>query len=108
MEESRINSTLLAITEGEKAIIPTIRICTEMGDNNEAIIHIYDNVSGMPPEVKAKIFEAFFTTKPVGKGTGLRLSISNQIIVEKHGGQFECISEPGQGTEFIIRIPIQQ
>ncbi|MGB3492383.1 MAG: HAMP domain-containing sensor histidine kinase, partial [Elainellaceae cyanobacterium] len=48
----------------------------------------------------------FFTTKPVGKGTGLGLAISYQIIVERHLGQIECNSTPGQGTEFIIRIPL--
>jgi signal transduction histidine kinase len=49
-----------------------------------------------------------FTTKPVGKGTGLGLSISRQIVVEKHGGMLTCISLLGQGTEFVIEIPIQQ
>jgi nitrogen-specific signal transduction histidine kinase len=48
----------------------------------------------------------FFTTKPVGEGTGLGLSISYQIIVEKHGGQLECFSVPGEGTEFIVTIPL--
>ncbi len=61
----------------------------------------------MTEATKAKLFNAFFTTKPVGKGTGLGLSISRQIIVEKHGGTLDCISEPGQGTEFIITIPLQ-
>ena len=71
------------------------------------VIKIQDNGLGMPPEVKAKIFNPFFTTKPVGKGTGLGLSISYQIVVEKHGGRFDCISEPGRGTEFVIEIPLR-
>ncbi len=58
------------------------------------------------PEVQAKIFEPSFTTKPVGKGTGLGLAISHQIIVDKHNGQINCSSTSGQGTKFIITLPI--
>jgi signal transduction histidine kinase len=61
----------------------------------------------MTEEVQQKLFDPFFTTKPLGKGTGLGLSISYQIIVEKHGGKLQCISELGQGTQFIIEIPIR-
>jgi signal transduction histidine kinase len=71
------------------------------------VIGIADNGRGMTAATKAKLFNAFFTTKPIGKGTGLGLSISRQIIVEKHGGTLDCISEPGQGTEFVITIPLQ-
>jgi signal transduction histidine kinase len=66
-----------------------------------------DNGVGMTEEVQKKLFNPFFTTKPVGKGTGLGLSISYQIVVEKHSGELQCFSIPGQGTEFIIDIPIQ-
>ncbi len=69
-------------------------------------ISIQDNGCGMPDEVKAKIFEHLFTTKAVGKGTGLGLSIARQIVVDKHGGKLSCDSQLGQGTEFIIEIPI--
>jgi len=54
------------------------------------------------------LLDPFFTTKPVGKGTGLGMSISYQIVVEKHSGSLQCISAPGEGTEFIIEIPIHQ
>jgi two-component system NtrC family sensor kinase len=70
------------------------------------VIRIRDNGIGMAPSIIEHLFEPFFTTKPVGKGTGLGLSISHQIIVEKHGGILQCSSEPGQGTEFWIQIPI--
>ena len=76
--------------------------------NQLIIISIADNGAGMPQEVKSKIFDPFFTTKAVGKGTGLGLSISHSIIVEKHNGSLKCNSELGQGTEFIIEIPIRQ
>ncbi len=59
----------------------------------------------MTPEVQAQMLNPFFTTKPVGKGTGMGMSISYQIITEKHRGQLNCISTPQQGTEFIIQIP---
>lgn len=85
-----------------------IRISTEVIDENWVKISIADNGIGINKEVYSKLFDPFFTTKPVGKGTGLGLSISYQIVVEKHGGQLYCISEKGKGTEFIIKIPLQQ
>lgn len=69
-------------------------------------IKIKDNGSGMPQTVQKQIFEYLFTTKKVGKGTGLGLSISRQIVEEKHGGKLTCHSVLGQGTEFIIELPI--
>jgi len=83
----------------------TITITTEVIERN-CVIRIADNGSGMTEVVKERLFDPFFTTKPVGKGTGLGLSISYQIVIEKHGGTLKCVSEPGQGTEFWIEIPI--
>ena len=71
-------------------------------------IRIVDNGVGMSKEVQPKIFDPFFTTKPVGSGTGLGLSTSYQIIVEKHKGQIRYVSSPGQGTEVIVEIPVNQ
>ena len=76
-------------------------------DLNQVRIHIRDNGKGMVEEVKAKIFDHLFTTKGVGKGTGLGLAIARQIVVEKHGGEIEITSAPGQGTEFVIKLPVQ-
>ncbi len=86
----------------------TIQIRTNINDSNQVIIRISDNGPGMTQEVQRRLFDPFFTTKPVGQGTGLGMSISYKIVVEKHSGQLECISAPGQGTEFLISIPIQQ
>jgi signal transduction histidine kinase len=86
---------------------PTIKISTEANSRNWVVIRIADNGAGMTEEVQQKLFDPFFTTKPLGKGTGLGLSISYQIIVEKHGGKLQCISELGQGTQFIIGMPIR-
>jgi PAS domain S-box-containing protein len=71
-------------------------------------IAIADNGPGMTEEVIRKLFDPFFTTKPVGKGTGLGMSISYQIVVEKHRGSLVCVSAPGQGAEFVIAIPVRQ
>ena len=71
-------------------------------------IAIADNGGGMPESVQQRIFNPFFTTKPVGKGTGMGMSISHQIITEKHGGNLKFSSSPGAGTEFMIQIPIRQ
>ena len=84
---------------------PTIRITTEIDTTNTVVISIADNGVGMKDDIKQKIFDPFFTTKPVGQGTGMGLSISHQIITEKHKGSLECISSPGEGTTFIIKIP---
>lgn len=86
---------------------PTIRIHTEVLDNQWAVIQIADNGSGIDAVQQSKIFDPFFTTKPIGKGTGLGLSISYQIITEKHKGTLDCYSELGQGTEFVIQIPLR-
>jgi two-component system NtrC family sensor kinase len=85
-----------------------IRICTEVYAESYAVIHIADNGAGIPETIQSRIFDPFFTTKPVGEGTGLGLSISYQIVVERHHGQMSCVSTPGQGTEFMVKIPLQQ
>ncbi|MBD0300502.1 MAG: HAMP domain-containing histidine kinase, partial [Nitrososphaera sp.] len=72
------------------------------------VIRIADNGPGMTEDICRRLFDPFFTTKPVGKGTGLGLSISYQIVTEKHGGSLSCTSEPGEGAEFQIRIPVCQ
>ncbi len=87
--------------------IPTIRIRTLIQEDR-VIISVTDNGPGMTEEVRKRLFDPFFTTKPVGKGTGMGLSISYQIVVKKHGGQIQCISAPGEGAEFAIVIPLMQ
>ena len=82
-----------------------IEICTEVV-GNFVEIKISDNGPGITEEVKQRIFDTFFTTKPIGKGTGMGLSISYQIIVERHNGKLYCTSELGKGTEFTIKMPI--
>ncbi|OYU94404.1 MAG: hypothetical protein CFE21_16630 [Bacteroidetes bacterium B1(2017)] len=73
---------------------------------NEIFITIKDNGIGMSEETKAKIFQPFFTTKPTGQGTGLGLSLAYDIITKGHGGTIEVDSVEGEGTEFIVKLPI--
>ncbi|MCU0543548.1 MAG: hybrid sensor histidine kinase/response regulator [Oscillatoriaceae cyanobacterium Prado104] len=84
-----------------------IAIRTEVSENWVKIA-IADNGTGIPEDVKPRIFDHLFTTKGVGKGTGLGLEIARQIVVEKHGGKITVNSVPMEGTEFAIEIPIQQ
>ncbi|AFZ22836.1 PAS domain S-box [Cylindrospermum stagnale PCC 7417] len=102
--------------KGEMTEKPKIRIRTliQKGDcaersagGDRLIISIADNGPGMSAEVKNRLFDPFFTTKPVGKGTGIGLSISYQIVVEKHLGKLECISAPGEGAQFVVTIPLK-
>ena len=75
----------------------------DLGDRVE--IRIRDNGTGIPPEVKEKMFNPFFTTKPAGEGTGLGLSISHDIIIKQHGGSIEVDTQPGEYTEIKITLP---
>ncbi|MEH1936545.1 MAG: AAA family ATPase [Nostoc sp.] len=102
LEEVNIGRNFVDIQEKYPNII-TIETNVQV---ENVVIKIQDNAKGMTEEVKACIFENLFTTKCVGKGTGLGLSISRQIIVENHGGSLICESVLGQGTQFIISIPI--
>jgi len=83
---------------------PVLRASTKsLGDTVE--IRIHDNGTGIPAEVRDKMFNPFFTTKPAGEGTGLGLSMSHDIIVKQHGGSIDVATEPGQFTEFTIILP---
>jgi len=89
---------------GDNAYEPTLAAATKnLGDRVE--IRIRDNGTGIPPEVKDKMFNPFFTTKPAGEGTGLGLSISHDIIVKQHAGSIEVDTQPGEFTEFKIILP---
>ncbi len=83
-----------------------IEIQTTLSDNNIVIL-IKDNGAGMPEKVIKRIFDPFYTTKDVGKGTGQGLAIAYDIIVTKHGGDIEVSSEEGVGTEFVIKLPLE-
>jgi signal transduction histidine kinase len=119
VQSQMVASTQFTVMQ-KQAIAPNlsqssnIRIRTEMikgdaeKDSDRVAIWIVDNGPGISEDILQRIFDPFFTTKPVGKGTGLGMSISYQVVVEKHKGQLRCISTPGKGTAFVVEIPISQ
>ncbi|WP_245245959.1 response regulator [Nostoc sp. ATCC 53789] len=103
LEESNIGRTYIEIEANPNEILIQTTL-TE--DNNYILIRIKDNGVGMSADVQEKIFDHLFTTKSVGQGTGLGLSIARHIVVEKHGGTLEVNSGLGNGSEFIIKLPV--
>jgi signal transduction histidine kinase len=89
---------------GEEGFDPTLSATTK-SLGNKVEIRIRDNGTGIPLEVKEKMFNPFFTTKPAGEGTGLGLSMSHDIVVKQHAGTIDVDTEPGVFTEFIITLP---
>jgi two-component system NtrC family sensor kinase len=90
--------------DGEPDFQPTLTVATrDLGDAVE--VRVRDNGTGIPPEIRDRLFQPFFTTKPTGEGTGLGLSISYDIVTQQHGGTITVESEPGAYTEFTIRLP---
>ena len=89
---------------GNSSFRPILTVATR--DLGEAVeVRVRDNGTGIPSEIRDKLFQPFFTTKPTGEGTGLGLSISYDIVTQQHGGTIEVDSEPGAFTEFTIRLP---
>jgi signal transduction histidine kinase len=86
---------------------PVIRIRTFVVDARRISIEISDNGTGMNEDVKAQIFDPFFTAKPAGQGSGLGLAVSYEIVVRQHKGELQCFSEPGKGTKVRIEIPLR-
>lgn len=88
--------------------IPQISLTTVALPHGQVAIHISDNGPGIDESVRQQLFDPFFTTKPSGKGTGLGMSISHQIVTEKHQGTLVCQSALGEGAEFIVQLPVKQ
>ena len=95
-------------TQGNPPIQGIITITTALTSDRQVQICIQDNGPGIPDQVQQRLFDPFFTTKSAGRGTGLGLSISYRIISDRHHGHLICQSAPGQGTEFIVTIPLIQ
>ncbi|WP_230471381.1 ATP-binding protein [Hymenobacter jejuensis] len=90
---------------GQPDYRPEVIVTTERHPNDDVVIRVRDNGMGIPPAVRAKIFQPFFTTKPPGEGTGLGLSLSYDIITKSHGGTLTVESKEGEFTEFTIWLP---
>ncbi len=102
-----LSNAIDELLEHNTVFNPEIEIQTKLLDEHQIEVRIRDNGFGIAPEIKDKIFDPFFTTKPVGRGTGMGLAISYQVV-EKHGGKIEVFSELGQGAEFVVTLPVQQ
>ena len=104
-----INNGFYAVNKRRQATggdgyAPTLRVATHSFPDHVEIL-VRDNGTGIPDEVKAKMFTPFFTTKPPGEGTGLGLSLSHDIIAKQHGGAIDLQTRPGEFTEFTISLP---
>jgi two-component system NtrC family sensor kinase len=104
------NNAFYAVQQKQKLGIegfkPTVEVKTSYpAGGKEVVVIVKDNGTGIPEEIKDKILQPFFTTKPTGEGTGLGLSLSYDIIVKAHGGKIDINSKEGEYTEFIISIP---
>jgi signal transduction histidine kinase len=95
-----IDNAIHAVNGTGKICVGTCR------EDNQLVVEIVDDGPGIPPEVQSHLFEPFFTTKPVGAGTGLGLIVSNRIVADRHGGEIEFESRPGE-TRFKVRLPLQ-
>jgi signal transduction histidine kinase len=89
---------------GNDAYRPILSVNTRE-DDHTVEVRVRDNGTGIPADIRDKLFQPFFTTKPTGEGTGLGLSISYDIVTQQHGGTIEVDSEEGRFTEFTIRLP---
>jgi len=101
-----LNNAIDALQESQTAN-PIVELRVGLAGDSVRVA-IADNGPGMSPEVQQQVFNPFFTTKPVGRGTGLGLATSYTIIVAQHHGTIDCHSTPGQGSEFVITIPCRQ
>ncbi len=108
LEEAIVFSNSSLSSKSELIDKPQITISTKAVEKNQVQICITDNGLGISEKIKQRIFDPFFTTKPIGKGTGMGLSISYQIITERHGGSLQCFSQTPQGSSFVITIPLRQ
>ena len=83
-----------------------ITVCTQQ-EGDWVVISIGDTGGGIPPEIRDRIYDPFFTTKEVGKGTGQGLAIAWSVVVDKHGGKLWFENTPGNGTTFFVRLPVK-
>ena len=95
-----------AIEDAGRDVETGIIVVSTRHEGPDVVIRIQDNGCGIPPENLEKIYDPFFTTKEVGRGSGQGLAIARSIVVEKHGGELSVSSKGGAGTEFLVRLPI--
>jgi signal transduction histidine kinase len=98
---------LASTSSAQNGYEPTVSVSTKR-NNGRVEIKVSDNGNGIPQKVLDKIFQPFFTTKPTGQGTGLGLSLAYDIITKGHGGELRVETKEGEGSEFIIQLPLNQ
>jgi len=103
------NNAFYAVNQKQKTAVegykPEVSVGTYV-ENGKVVIKVKDNGVGIPDAIKEKIMQPFFTTKPTGEGTGLGLSLTYDMVVKGHGGSIQVNSVEGEGSEFIIQLPI--
>jgi len=103
------NNAFYAVNQKSKTEVPDYKpevSVSTSSENGHAVIKVKDNGTGMPDSIKDKIMQPFFTTKPTGEGTGLGLSLTYDMVVKGHGGSIQVNSKEGEGSEFIIQLPV--
>jgi signal transduction histidine kinase len=104
-----VNNAFYAVNEKAReeipGYVPSVRISTRRGPG-QVTIRIADNGGGIPDHIQSRIFQPFFTTKPTGQGTGLGLSLSYDLVTKVHGGRISFETKKGEGTEFVINLPV--
>jgi two-component system NtrC family sensor kinase len=104
------NNAFYAVNQKQKIAAedykPGVTVATSV-ENGQVVIKVKDNGIGIPDAIKEKIMQPFFTTKPTGEGTGLGLSLTYDMVVKGHGGSIQVNSVEGEGSEFIISLPIK-
>ena len=96
-----------SVTARTPGFVPTLKVTTCDLPARWCEIRVWDNGTGVPAEIREKLFQPFFTTKPTGEGTGLGLSITYDIITKQHGGMITVDSEVNEFTEFVVTLPRQ-
>jgi two-component system NtrC family sensor kinase len=103
------NNAFYAVNQKQKTAgsdyKPEVTVSTS-AEKNDLVIKVKDNGNGIPDAIKEKIMQPFFTTKPTGEGTGLGLSLSYDIVIKGHGGTLDVNSKEGEGSEFVVRLPL--
>jgi len=104
-----INNAFYTVNEKSKVLgnnyEPVVTVITKRRDN-KIFISVRDNGQGIPTAMREKIFQPFFTTKPAGQGTGLGLSLAYDIVTKTHGGDLSVETKEGEGSEFVVALPI--
>ena len=94
-----------AVTDAGRGDAGVVRVSSRR-EGDSVVVRVQDNGCGVPDSIRTQIFDPFFTTKDVGRGSGQGLALARSIVVDQHGGSIDFISSVGEGSTFIVRLPI--